>query len=214
MPIKCDKCKMFGHTQEQCRKQENQRKEWRVKAPVSSPSTAQPPKDAEPRGEDVYGRNLDEQRVPLWEDIESIAMLLEDPWCSFKDIVKQDLTQRTRGYYLKALQHILTALKHPLKKLNRNKFADIYQQQTAARNELLQIQAQLQHDPVNPELLHKEVSCRAKYVSINHSAMLLIKQQSKTEWISFGDECTRVFIAKMKQRKAWTSIYHIRDQHD
>ncbi|KAJ8436362.1 hypothetical protein Cgig2_009927 [Carnegiea gigantea] len=55
---------------------------------------------------------------------------------------------------------------------------------------------------------------RDLYISINHSAMLLVKQQCKAEWISFGDECTRVFMAKMKQRKAWTSIYHINDQHD
>jgi len=40
LPIKCDKCKIFGHTQEQCRKQENQRKEWRVKAPIISPDQA------------------------------------------------------------------------------------------------------------------------------------------------------------------------------
>ncbi|KAJ8429695.1 hypothetical protein Cgig2_004494 [Carnegiea gigantea] len=55
---------------------------------------------------------------------------------------------------------------------------------------------------------------RDLYISINHSAMLLVKQQSKAEWISFGDECTRVFMAKIKQRRAWTSIYHIKDQHD
>jgi len=44
--------------------------------------------------------------------------------------------------------------------------------------------------------------------------MMLIKQQCKAEWLSFGDECSRVFMAKMKQRKAWTCIYHIRDQHE
>ena len=31
MPTKCDKCRMFGHVQDQCRKHEQQKKEWRVK---------------------------------------------------------------------------------------------------------------------------------------------------------------------------------------
>ena len=42
---------------------------------------------------------------------------------------------------------------------------------------------------------------------------MLIQQQCKAEWISFGDKCNRIFMAKMKQRKAWTSIYHIKDQN-
>ena len=33
----------------------------------------------------VYGRNLDYQRVPLWEAIESIALSLEDTWCVLGD---------------------------------------------------------------------------------------------------------------------------------
>jgi len=54
LPIKCDHCKIFGHTQEQCRKKEDQRKEWRVKAPITSPDQGHPPKDAKPRAEDGY----------------------------------------------------------------------------------------------------------------------------------------------------------------
>ena len=44
--------------------------------------------------------------------------------------------------------------------------------------------------------------------------MLLIKQQSKVEWIGYGDECSRVFMARIKQRKALSSIYHIKDLND
>ncbi|KAJ8420942.1 hypothetical protein Cgig2_002022 [Carnegiea gigantea] len=98
--------------------------------------------------------------------------------------------------------------------LNKNKFVDIYKQQTIARNDLLKAQAQLQQDPTNQELIFEEVSCRDLYISINHSAMLLIKQQCKAEWISCGDECIRVFMAKIKQRRACTSIYYIKDQHE
>ena len=46
---------------------------------------------------------------------------------SFKDIVVQGLQKRTRGSSLKDLQHVLNALKPPLRRLNRSKYADIYQ---------------------------------------------------------------------------------------
>jgi len=29
----------------------------------------------------VYGRNLEDQRLPLWEDLASLGQSLEDPWC-------------------------------------------------------------------------------------------------------------------------------------
>ena len=66
-------------------------------------------------------------------------------------------------------------------------------------------------DPTNQALLIQEQQSREHYVAINHSAMLLIKQQCKADWIGQGDECSRLFMAKIKQRKALTCIYHIED---
>jgi len=94
------------------------------------------------------------------------------------------------------LQHILNNLRYSLRQLNKSKFTDIYNHQAKARKDLLQAQSLLQQDLTNQELILKEASCRDQYISINHSAMLLVKQQSKAEWIGFGDECTRVFVAK------------------
>ncbi|KAJ8419893.1 hypothetical protein Cgig2_017703 [Carnegiea gigantea] len=71
----------------------------------------------------------------------------------------------------------------------------------------------LQQDPSNIERLQKQAYSRDHYITINHSTILLIKQQSKPEWISFGDECSRIFMARIKQRKALTSIFYIRDQN-
>ncbi|KAJ8422037.1 hypothetical protein Cgig2_027268 [Carnegiea gigantea] len=51
------------------------------------------------------------------------------------------------------------------------------------------------------------------YIKITKSAMSLIKQQSKAEWIGYGDECSRYFMAKIKQRKAMTCIYQLKDKH-
>ncbi|KAJ8419291.1 hypothetical protein Cgig2_000308 [Carnegiea gigantea] len=41
--------------------------------------------------------------------------------------------------------------------------------------------------------------------------MSLIKQQSKIDWIKYGDNCTRFFFAKIKQRKPTTYTYSIED---
>ncbi|KAJ8435936.1 hypothetical protein Cgig2_013283 [Carnegiea gigantea] len=132
----------------------------------------------------------------------------------FKDLVKQSPEQAQQGSRLKALKQVLSSLRHPLKQLNKNRFADIYAQQVKAREELLQIQAQLQRDPSNTDLLQKENSSKEHYVSINHSAISLTKQQSKANWIGYGDECSRVFMARIKQRKVMTSIFHIRDHNN
>ena len=52
---------------------------------------------------------------------------------------------------------------------------------------------------------------REHYIIITSSALDLIKQQSKVEWISNGDECTKYFFAKMKHRKVETYVYAIND---
>ena len=41
-----------------------------------------------------------------------------------------------------------------------------------------------------------------------------MKQQSKAEWNGFGDESTRQFMEKIKQRKAMASIYSIKGRDD
>ena len=33
----------------------------------------------------VYGRDLEDQRLTLWEDLGSLAQSLEDPWCELGD---------------------------------------------------------------------------------------------------------------------------------
>ena len=51
LPLKCSHCKMFGHAQENYRKQDTHRKEWRVRSQVQPQEQHQPSERAEP-GED------------------------------------------------------------------------------------------------------------------------------------------------------------------
>ena len=133
----------------------------------------------------------------------SLKILLNIPWRGV-----------FQGPALQVLKHFLYSWRKPLKLLNKNKFTDIYAQQIRAREVLVQIQTQLRWDPFNKDLLHHEDIRRQHYITITHSAIALMKQQSKVEWIGCGDECSRHFIAKIKQRKAMQCIYQIRDRND
>ena len=137
-----------------------------------------------------------------------------DMWAKdkdFKGLVRSVLSQPQKRSHLGHLQQVLTRLVYPLKQLSRSRYADIYEQQQKARDNLTQIQHLLHMDPTNQALLIQEQQSREHYVAINHSAMLLIKQQCKADWIGQGDECSRLFMAKIKERKALTCIYHIED---
>ena len=99
------------------------------------------------------------------------------------------------------MQTMLNKLRKSLQLLHKNKFTDIYNQQVKARNELLHVQEMLNQDTGNEELLQKEVITRQHYANINNSSLSLIKQQSKAEWIAYRDECSRFFMAKIKQKE-------------
>jgi len=49
------------------------------------------------------------------------------------------------------------------------------------------------------------------YISILSSSLSLLRQQCKIDWIKYGDESTRLFHAKAKQRKLTTYIFSIHD---
>ena len=79
--------------------------------------------------------------------------------------------------------------------------------------ELEKVQQQLQSFPKDLELATKEKEVRETYTSILSSSLALIKQQSKMDWISYGDDNTRLFHTKIKQRKLPTYIYTLQNEH-
>ncbi|KAJ8437171.1 hypothetical protein Cgig2_010932 [Carnegiea gigantea] len=220
----------------------------------------------------VYSRNLEEQRIPLWEDLKALSQSLEDPWCVLEDF-NSVLHQRERiggievidgecsyeGAFFtwtnktiwsridRALHnelwyegfaythvHCMTQglsnhtpvtmnFPHFPRPRNTFQFCDMWtkdkgfkdmvkhslaqnqngsslKHSSRARNNLLQTQALLQQDPFNTQPLQKEAYSRDHHIAINHLAILLIKQQSKADWIGVGDECSRIFMARIKQR--------------
>ncbi|KAJ8427052.1 hypothetical protein Cgig2_020910 [Carnegiea gigantea] len=98
-----------------------------------------------------------------------------------------------------------------IKKAQPDHFADLNEQQVKAKDALELVQLHLLQDPFNKELRDQEAKCRAHYIGILTSMMSLTKQQCKLDWISNGDDCTKFFFAKAKQRKLATYIYSIQD---
>jgi len=69
----------------------------------------------------------------------------------------------------------------------------------------------LSQNPRDQETLQKVDMTRAYYLYILSSMIDIIKQQSKAEWIGYGDDSTRYFFAKIKKRKTDTYILSIQD---
>jgi len=74
---------------------------------------------------------------------------------------------------------MLSKLRGPLRKLNRDRFADIHEQQRIAKVQLERVQKELYDNPRNEALLAQEKEGRIKYLEILKSSLSLLKQQSK-----------------------------------
>ena len=101
-----------------------------------------------------------------------------------------------------------------LRRLGRTRFRDLQQQQRIARVRLESIQQNLATDPTNSALLQQESEARQQYISIISSSLDITRQQSKIDWIKFGDANTRFFHAKAKQRKLQLYLYSLKDDNN
>ncbi|KAJ8426568.1 hypothetical protein Cgig2_010627 [Carnegiea gigantea] len=146
----------------------------------------------------VYGFNKEELRRPLWNDL--------------KDISQQSLGAWPPRVKMYQLAEVLKSLRKPLKHLNNTRFKDVYQQLDITREKLENIQMRLHQDYHNSQLQEQEKEARDRYLDILDSALKLMHQQSKIgkiEWSNKGDQCSRLFFAKMNQRKQADYIYSI-----
>ncbi|KAJ8431533.1 hypothetical protein Cgig2_009611 [Carnegiea gigantea] len=105
----------------------------------------------------------------------------------------------------KRLLSYLACTQSALLKLNRDRFADLRQQQAMARMALESIQLKAMAEP--------KFQARQHYSQIVSSMIALIRQQCKVDWLNYGDDCMRYFFAKAKQRKVDSYVYSIQDNH-
>jgi len=69
----------------------------------------------------------------------------------------------------------------------------------------------LHSNPRDAVLLAQEKEGKIKYLEVLKSSLTLLKQQSKQQWINFGDKASRLFFSKVKQRKLPNYGYAIKD---
>lgn len=70
---------------------------------------------------------------------------------------------------------------------------------------------QLAEVPESTELAEQEHQARIHYNKLLSSTLDLVQQQSKIDWIKYGDAGTRFFHAKAKQRKLQLYVYSLQD---
>ena len=124
----------------------------------------------------------------------------------FPKIVENSLSTLT-NISLVSLCIYLDHIRPLLRKPNNDKFIDLKGQQLRARQELDKIQEELQQQLGDQSIASKERQAKEHYISILSSSLSLIKQQSKMDWINLGDDSTRLFFTKSKQRKMAIYIY-------
>ncbi|KAJ8434558.1 LOW QUALITY PROTEIN: hypothetical protein Cgig2_001190 [Carnegiea gigantea] len=129
----------------------------------------------------------------------------------FMSIVESTAKVHDHKRGIHKLRDFLDHLKKPLRKINKDKYADLHEQQTRSRERLTKVQQQLCNDPTNEYCLDQERRYRENYIKILSSVMALIKQQYKIEWIQYGDDRTRYFSVGAKGRKRATYIYNLDD---
>ncbi|KAJ8434479.1 hypothetical protein Cgig2_012113 [Carnegiea gigantea] len=135
-----------------------------------------------------------------------------DMWYKHRDfahITASNLPPAAASSKMLQVRKYLDKIRPPLSKLNRQHFTDLRAQTEKARSVLSNLQLIMQQDPTNEDLLQKEQEARNRHLDMLSSSLSLIQQQSKIEWIKYGDDNTRLFHAEAKQRKMTTYIYSI-----
>lgn len=136
-------------------------------------------------------------------------MWTTDP--TYEGILRDYLPASKQGSWMQTLSRVLMRLQRPLRRLNKDRFGDIHNQQDIHRELLMEIQAELHKDPHNQDLQNQEAQMRQKYITILNSSISLMRQQSKIKWLNVGDTNSRAFFALLRQRRVSNCIYAIQN---
>ncbi|XP_020265045.1 uncharacterized protein LOC109840710 [Asparagus officinalis] len=103
--------------------------------------------------------------------------------------------QSSEGYNMFRFHTKLKKLKHALKELNKNHFMNISEQVCRAKEELADIQKQLNDDLFNSVLIAKEKECIKKYDRLIDCESSYFKQKANINWSLQGDKGSRFFLS-------------------
>ncbi|KAJ8419763.1 hypothetical protein Cgig2_030065 [Carnegiea gigantea] len=149
------------------------------------------------------------------------ALVMDFPWCpkpkpyfqfydmwvrdpSFIPLMASIKSQLSPTDPITKMERFLKNARSALQKLNKNKYTNLRTQLCKARADLEGVQLLLSQNPGDQEWLQKADMTRTHYIHI-------LSSSSKARWIGYGEDCTRYFFTKIKQRKTATYILSIQD---
>lgn len=103
----------------------------------------------------------------------------------------------------------LWEVKKELKKLHRSDYSRMQSRIQNVKQELDNVQLQLQSDSGNRELWVKEKELQSNYAKLVNAELTLLKQKAKAEWLRGIDANTAFFHASIKERAAKSRITSI-----
>ncbi|VFQ79134.1 unnamed protein product [Cuscuta campestris] len=127
------------------------------------------------------------------------------------EVLKEVWEQEGEGRAMYQVVQKLKALKKPLKKLNRDKFADIHNQCDVLREELMETQRQVRAQMEDEGLIMKEKRLLQELHTKIKASCMLKKQIAKQKWIVEGDQNSKIFYAWVKKKRLQNQISAIMD---
>ncbi|XP_056688152.1 uncharacterized protein [Spinacia oleracea] len=119
-------------------------------------------------------------------------------WCNspqFDEIVQQAWRVDITGCAMFRVFQRLKLLKKEFHKLNKEAFSEIHARDTTALGDLVETQQQLHQNPMNDDLRVTE------------------REKAKVDWLTTGDENTRMFHQSLKEIRQKNAIYSIIDSN-
>ncbi|VFQ86461.1 unnamed protein product [Cuscuta campestris] len=129
----------------------------------------------------------------------------------FPQIVKEVWEEKHEGTTMLQVVQKLKLLKSPLKNLNRQKFQHLDKQIDIIRTELLSAQAILKNQ-IDAQTLKTEEKLRQELHLKLKANFLLKSQQSKADWLIYGDQDTKYFHAWVKKRRLQNQLISITNE--
>ncbi|XP_062074999.1 uncharacterized protein LOC133779009 [Humulus lupulus] len=145
-----------------------------------------------------------------WE--ETIQIFQNEATSSrFYNKVGKDLVDQGWGAPMFQLVQKLKRVKVFLKELNSSEFGDIQALYARSYQVLLDSQADLIQNPLDPELLSKEIEAQSIYTDIKAKYLSFLQQKAKLHWMKYGDDNTSFFHNSIQLRRNVNMIYSIKD---
>uniref|UniRef100_A0A1D1YFE7 Retrovirus-related Pol polyprotein LINE-1 n=1 Tax=Anthurium amnicola TaxID=1678845 RepID=A0A1D1YFE7_9ARAE len=129
----------------------------------------------------------------------------------FLNIIKEAWKSDSTGSPMFTFCQKLKSVKNALRSWNKYGFGDVLANISCAKKKLVQMQGQLQDDPLNPDLISNEKSVREEFSRAILAENSLARQKAKQFWLTQGDTNSKFFHAAIKARRMFNSIRKCRN---